>query len=142
MSSWKRIAISLFPEHRFGYFGFQQPHMTIYQIFFELQDDVKEFVKNRNQEGVERIFRYVNWCFAQRYRAHDIWNAAATAFVEHLADDDELTNLIPLWIKPEIFEDMWDEFEKRRERKGKGKFKELVGHYNRENLTNYVFEKK
>ena len=111
--------------------------MSIYQVFFKLQKDGKVYIQTGNQEGLARIFKFVEWCFAQRNRNRDIWNAAATAFLEHLADDDESAAIIPLWVKPDIFLEMEDEFKKRRERDGEGKFQKLLEEYNRYNSTDF-----
>lgn len=135
MSTWKRKALDLFPNHRDGRYSFQQPNMSIYQIYFELKSDLDDYIQEKDQEAIERIFKFVNWCFEQREKAPDIWNATATVFLEHLADTDERAELIPYWVKPEIFKDMRDEFYKRRERNGDGKFVILVEQFNRVNGT-------
>ena len=75
------------------------------------------------RKALKEIFKFTEWCFEQRNRNPDIWNAAATAFLEHLADNDERAEIIPSWVKPEIFLDMKSEFKKRRERDGEGKFR-------------------
>ena len=111
--------------------------MSIYQVFFILQEDARLYVKTGNHEGLARIFKLVEWCFEQRRRNGDIWNAAATAFLEHLADNDETAAIIPTWVKPDIFLDMRDEFKKRRDRKGDGKYQELVEEYNHINATDF-----
>jgi hypothetical protein len=129
MSTWKRIAIKLFPEHTSGSDAFQKPHMNIYQVFFQLKEDAEEYVRSNNQEGLERIFKFVEWCHEQGDRNPDIWNAAATAFLEHMADDDEGAVMIPVWVKPVVFKDMESEFKKRRERDGEGKFQLLLDNY-------------
>ena len=139
MSTWKRLAVKLFPEHNKGFDAFQKPHMTIYQVFFALRQDSEKYIQMKDNDGLARTFKFVEWCFAQRKRNPDIWNAAATAFLEHLADDDENAEIIPYWVKPEIFADMQSEFKKRRERDGQGKYQKLLDHYNRINLTNFHF---
>jgi len=58
-------------------------------------------------------------------------------FLEHLADKDSRSVLIPEWIKPDIFEAMWTEFKKRREWKGEGKAQELLEVYNKVNNTEF-----
>jgi len=135
VSTWKRIAVQLFPEHHSGFDSFQKPHMTIYQIFFQLRKDAEEYIRTGNQEGLRRIFTFVEWCFEQRNRNSNVWNAAATAFLEHLADDDQGAAVIPAWVKPDIFKEMQSEFMKRRERDGEGKFQLLLDDYNRVNFT-------
>jgi hypothetical protein len=137
MSTWKRIAVELFPEHSSGLDAFQKPHMGIYQIFFALKRDAQKYIQAENQEGLARVFKFTEWCFEQRKNSPDIWNAAATAFLEHLADDDEAAKIIPLWVKPNIFLDMESEFKKRRERDGVGKFQKLLEEYNQINSTNF-----
>ena len=137
MSTWRRLAVELFPEHNVGWDAFRRPHMSIYQVFFKLRKDAKLYVQSGDREGLSRIFKFVDWCFAQRNRNSDIWNAAATAFLEHLADDDESAAIIPSWVKPDIFLAMRDEFKQRRERAGEGRFQKLVTEYNRVNSTDF-----
>lgn len=137
MSTWKRLAIELFPEHNQGSFGFQRPHMSIYQVFFTLREDARLYIQTGDRDGLARIFKLVEWCFKQRNRNGDIWNAAATAFLEHLADDDESAAIIPAWVKPDIFLAMRGEFQKRRDRTGEGKYLELLAEYNRVNATDF-----
>ncbi len=137
MSAWKRIATQLFPEHSSGPDAFQKPHMTIYQVFFRLRKDVEKYIQLEDQEGLKRVFEFTEWCFQQRNQNRDVWNAAATAFLEHLADNDENPEIIPLWVKPDIFLDMKSEFMKRRERDGEGKFQKLLEKYNQVNSTDF-----
>jgi len=138
MSTWKRLAIEFFPKHNRGWNAFQRPQMTIYQVFFVLKGEAVEYIRSENDGELERIFKFVDWCFSQRKRAPDIWNAAATAFLEHLADDDERAEIIPRWVKPDIFKAMRTEFQKRRERDGVGKFQNLLEKYNSINDTDFV----
>lgn len=137
MSKWRRLAVPLFPEHSSGLDAFQQPDLTIYQVFFVLREDVETHIQLNDQDGLERIFEFTEWCFEQRSHTPEIWNAAATAFLEHLADDDKKADIIPLWVKPEIFLDMKSEFKKRRERDGEGKYQILLEKYNQEHSTNF-----
>ena len=111
--------------------------MSIYQIFFRLKRDAEVDIPAGNQERLARIFKFVEWCFSQRNRNRDIWNAAATAFLEHLADDDESAAIIPTWVKPDLFIAMRNEFEVRRERDGEGKFQKLLDEFNRQHSTHF-----
>lgn len=111
--------------------------MSIYMIFFDLLADFDDYLKAKDEAHIARIFKLVEWCFSQRIQSPDIWNAAATAFLEHMADKDERAALIPVWVKPGLFEEMRDEFEKRCERSGEGKFKILMDEYNQVNQTNF-----
>ncbi len=137
MSTWKRLVIELFPERNVGWDAFRRPHMTIWQVFFKLRKDAEVYVKTDDRDGLERIFKLVNWCFSQRNRSRVLWDAAACAFLEHLADDDISAAIIPTWVKPDIFLEMEDEFRKRRERDGEGKFQMLLDEYNRQNSTSF-----
>jgi hypothetical protein len=138
MSTWRRLAVKLFPEHTKGSLGFQRPETSIYRVFWDLLDDVDKFILTGDEDGLKRIFTLVNWCYSQRHRAPDLWcAAAAAAFLEHLADKDERAKIIPYWVSPDQFEFMRNEFEKRRERAGIGKFKELLEAYNRVNNTTF-----
>ena len=138
MSTWKRLAIELFPKHNRGWNAFQRSEMTIYQVFFVLRRDAEEYIRSENDEELGKIFKFAEWCFSHRKRSPDIWNAAATAFLEHLADEDVSAEIIPRWVKPEIFLAMRTEFQKRRERCEKGKFHELLEKYNSVNSIDIV----
>jgi hypothetical protein len=91
-------------------------------------------------DWVQNVFIYCEWCFKQRSRNPDIWNVTATAFLEHLADEDERVELIPRWLKPDIFEDMWDEVKKQRERKGAGLAQKLLDEYNKANNSKEEYQ--
>ena len=137
MSTWRRLVVTLFPEHYKGSTGFQRPDESIYSIFWTLLKDLDNFIQSDDVDGLTRIFKLVHWCYSQRQRAPDLWNAAAAGFLEHLADEDERAKIIPFWVNPDQFDYMRDEFEKRRERKGQGKFRELLEAYNRVNNTRF-----
>jgi len=137
MSKWRQIAIKLFPNYNKGSFAFQRGNISIYGIFIELISDLDKKIETGDFDWIQNVFIYCEWCFKQRSRNPDIWNAAATAFLEHLADEDKRAELIPKWVKPDIFEDMWDEFKKRREREGEGKAQDLLEKYNKVNNTEF-----
>jgi hypothetical protein len=126
MSTWRQLAIELFPERRRW---FQDREATCYWAFFDLLPLAVVAHTEGDSDTLNRIYRFAEWCFKQRHRAPDVWNAAATAFYEHLVDKDVTLEAIPCWVKPEIFEDMSFEFERRLERKRQGSFQELVAQY-------------
>jgi hypothetical protein len=127
MSTWRQKAIALFPDNRWW---FQQKEATPYWVFFDLLPLVIEYHQIGNIEGLRRIYSYAAWCYEQKERAPQLWNAAATAFYEHLVDHDITLCAIPEWVPPEIFVAMQDEWYKRLERKEPGRFQGLVEHYN------------
>jgi hypothetical protein len=140
MSKWRKLAVELFPEYNRGSFAFQRGDVTIYWVFFELLYDLDNKIAAGDTDWLRKVFYFVEWCFNQRKRNGDIWNAAATAFLEHMADEDSRAELIPMWVKPEIFADMWDEFRYFRERKWAGKAKQLLEAYNAARQTDFKFE--
>ena len=137
MSKWRRLVIELFPEYNKGFWAFQRGRMSLTMIFFELKNDLDEKIEIGDSEWIQNVFYFCEWCFKQRMRNPGIWNAAATAFVEHLADDEIRPKLIPIWVKPDMFEDMQYEFMKRREREGKGKAQQLFDEYNKVHGTEF-----
>ena len=137
MRTWKRLAIELFPEHNVGWDAFRRPHMTIGQVFFKLKKDAELYIHTNDRDGLARIFKFVNWCFSQRNRNPKLAGIAATHFLEHLADNDESASIIPIWVQPEVFLYMENEFRRRRERDGEGKFRKLLDEYNRQNSTDF-----
>jgi hypothetical protein len=100
--------------------------------------DADNFILKGDEDGLRRIFTLVNWCYSQRRRAPDLWEAAAAGFLEHLADKDDRAKIIPVWVSPGMFEYMRNEFEERRERAGDGKFRALLEAYNKHNHTNFA----
>ena len=134
MSDWRKLALELFPELRTY---IRDKETTIYWLFFDLLPIAVAAHKAQNTKKLEVIYRFADWCHKQKDRAPDIWNAAYTAFYEHLVDDEVTLEAIPYWIKPGLFQDMRDEFEKRLERKGKGKFRELLKRYNEANSIDF-----
>ena len=139
MSKWRAQAVRLFPEYRKGCRAFQRSDVSLYRVFFELLDDLDEKIASEDDNWLARVFEYVEWCYAQRKRAPMVWNAAWTAFLEHMADSDDRAKLIPQLVKPPIFAFMWEEFKKRRDRCGEGKSGELLEVYNAFHGTDFVF---
>ncbi len=72
--------------------------MSIYQVFFELEYDLDQKIEIGDLGWIQNVFSFCEWCFKQRSRNPGIWNAAATAFLEHLADEDERAELITHWV--------------------------------------------
>jgi hypothetical protein len=140
MSKWRHLAIELFPEYNKGSWAFQRGDMSLCMIFFELKYDLDKKTETEDTEWIRNVFIYCEWCFKQRRRNHGIWNQAATAFVEHLADEDARAELIPIWVKPDMFEDMQYEFMKRREWEGKGKAQILFDEYNKVHGTAFELD--
>ena len=126
MSTWRRLALELFPEMRRF---IQEKDTSYYWVFMDLLPMVVRAHEAEDTSALRRIYRFAEWCFEQRHRAPDLCNAAATAFYEHLVDKPVTLEAIPRWVKPEIFEDMEYEFKRRLDRQGPNRFQELVDRY-------------
>lgn len=134
MSTWRRLALELFPERRRL---LQDKETSIYWVFFELLPETISAHVQGDKPRLERIYRFASWCFHQYPRAPDIGNAACTAFYEHLADQESTWNAIVDWVQPEVFALMRNEFQKRVERKAPGTFVSLQAEYNRVHGTQF-----
>jgi hypothetical protein len=140
MSTWRRIALRLFPDMRET---IQDEETTIWWVFFDLLPIALEAHKANDKDRLKNIYALAEWCHQQRRQAPELWKAAYAAFYEHLIDDEAAFEAIPYWVPPEIFHDMRDEFERRIEilegsgRWEKGKFQELLAKYNQVNGTEF-----
>ncbi len=110
MSAWRQKAIGLCADLREE---FEDPQMTIYQVFSELLPRVREAHSRGDNDELRRIYAYAEWCFDQK--AKDLWNAAGVAFYEHLVDDPVTFAAIPHWLSPEVFAGVRTLFEARLE---------------------------
>ncbi len=59
MSKWRAEAIRLFPEYKRGSSSFQRSDVTIYQIFFDLLDELDTRIKSEDWIWMDRVFEYV-----------------------------------------------------------------------------------
>jgi len=129
MTSWRRLAIELFPERQSIY---QQENESIWDVLFDLLPAAIEAHRVHNLAELQRIYKFTEWCHTQKDVNPDIWQAAYTVFYEHLVDDKITLEAIPHWVKPTVFQAMRSEFEQRLEKSG---FRELVTKYNKVNGT-------
>jgi hypothetical protein len=101
MSTWRRKAIELFADLRNE---IQHGEATIYTVFFELLPRCRQAHRDGNEEELQKIYGYTEWCFRQKTK--DLWNAAGVSFYEHLGDYKETRDAMHKWVKPDIFEDV------------------------------------
>ncbi|NEW09928.1 hypothetical protein GK047_29020 [Paenibacillus sp. SYP-B3998] len=133
MSAWRRKGLELFYDIKFSFVGGDD---TVYSLIFELRDRVvTSHLKNDNEE-LNKIYNYAEWCFNQYRRSHYLHNAICVGFYEHLVENDITRGAIPYRVKPYIFESVKTLFEWML-RKKVGVYKELVEDYNRINKTNF-----
>jgi hypothetical protein len=100
MSTWRRKAIACLPEEREEY---QKAETTIYQVFFDLLQAVREAHLANDTELLTKYYDFAEWCFHQKRDGGYISNSAAVAFYEHLGDDEETLVSMHLWVDEEIF---------------------------------------
>jgi hypothetical protein len=112
MSAWRRITLEMFPERR-RYIQDNNWIFSIYSMFFDLLPLAREAHQRSDIDLLLRVYQYAEWCWWQKQRSRDVYNAVAVAFYEHLVDEPETRQAIPEWLKPEIFEDMLAVFRPR-----------------------------
>jgi hypothetical protein len=98
MSVWRKKAIECLPESRKD---FEDPSASIYLVFSELRSAAINFHKANNNERLQKIYDFAEWCFRQKDK--DLWNAAGVSFYEHLGDYSETRHEMRRWVKPDIY---------------------------------------
>lgn len=99
MTDWQQKALELFPDLRPD---IEEEGANIYTLFFELLPRCEAAHIAGDTPELQKIYGYAEWCFHQQEK--DLWNAAGVAFYEHLVDEPLMKEQIPLWLSPEIFE--------------------------------------
>lgn len=99
MTTWQQKALELFPDLQSD---IEEPDANIYTLFFELLPRCETAHVAGDTLELQKIYGYAEWCSFQQEK--DLWNAAGVAFYEHLVDEPLMKEQIPLWLSPEIFE--------------------------------------
>ncbi len=133
MSTWRRLAIDLFPEHK-RMIESDLLTFSIYQLFFGLLPIAHEAHEAQDWDTLDRIYRYAEWCWKQ-HRAPDVQNAVAVAFYEHMVDTTASNRDIPKYIKPRIFEEIRVLF---KQRMSDIDYQDLLNRYNKTNGTHFI----
>jgi hypothetical protein len=131
MSSWRRMALELLPEQKFQN---SRDYFSVYMIFFDLLPLAVSAHQSLNEDLLQRIYKYAEWCWTQKDKSSDTYNAVCVAFYEHLVDEEITSEAIPKWIKPVIFEDIRDVFEPRMTT---DEYQALLLRYNLANQTHF-----
>src|SRR5437870_2803281 len=113
MSAWRKRALELFPEQRRIIENKREFTSSIYQLFFDLLPDAEQAHQENNIDLLKRIYKFAEWCWKQKRRAPDIYNAVIVAFYEHLVDESSMRTAVAQWLKPEIFDDLQEVFRQR-----------------------------
>ena len=99
MTDWQQKALGLFPDLQPD---IEEEGANIYTLFFELLPRCEAAHIAGDTLELQKIYSYAEWCLHQQEK--DLWNAAGVAFYEHLVDEPLMREQIPLWLSPEIFE--------------------------------------
>jgi hypothetical protein len=98
MSVWRRKAIECMPKYRQD---FEKKGTSIYEVFFTLLGETVRAHQSNDTAKLKDYYAFAEWCLNQR--AKDLWNAAGVFFYEHLADQEETSKAMPLWVKRSIY---------------------------------------
>lgn len=98
MSVWRRKAIACMPEYRQE---LQRKDSSIYEAFSTLLGETIRAHQSNDTAKLKDYYTFAEWCLNQRTK--DLWNAAGVSFYEHLADQEETSKAMPLWVKRSIY---------------------------------------
>jgi len=121
MSAWRQKAIECAPELKKD---FESPDLTPYAVFIELLPIAQQAHINKDDNRLQKIYDYAEWCFKQKDK--NLWNAVAVTFYEHLADTETTFLQFTKWIKKEIYFDIRDLLNQRVD---ENKMKQLDSYY-------------
>jgi hypothetical protein len=131
MSTWRRIALEIFPEHNFQN---SRDYFSVYMILFELLPLVRNAHESHDEDLLQRIYKYAEWCWTQKGKSSETYNAVCVAFYEHLVDEKVTCEAIPIRIKPQIFKDLQTLFKSRMKLND---YQILLLRYNSVNQTDF-----
>jgi hypothetical protein len=103
MSVWRRKAIESFPELR-RELNDGDEIATVYSLWRDLLWLWRDAHRNGNDELLDRIYAYADWCYRQR--AEDLWNSTAVSFYEHILDEGDWEKVLPR-LSDATISDMW-----------------------------------
>jgi hypothetical protein len=92
MSVWRRRAIESFPELR-QELNDRDEIPNPYRLWMELLWLWSNAHHCGDDEILDRIYDYADWCFQQR--AKDLWNSVAVCFYEHVLDEGSWEAVLP-----------------------------------------------
>jgi len=92
MSVWRRKAIESFPELR-PKLNDRREIPNVYLLWLELRPMWVDAHTDGNDEMLDRIYGYADWCSQQRDK--DLWNSTAVCFYEHILDDGGWETVLP-----------------------------------------------
>ena len=109
MSVWRRRALESFPELR-RELNDRQEIPSPYTLWFELLARWRDARTSGNDDMLDRIYRYAEWC--SRQRAADLWNSVGVCFYEHVLDYGSWETVLPR-LSDETIWNVWGLWEDR-----------------------------
>lgn len=103
MSVWRRRATESFPELR-RELNDRHEIPTVYALWTDLLRMWSDAHRSGNDDVLDRIYVYADWCFQQR--AHDLWNSTAVCFYEHILDEGSWERVLPR-LSDATIRDVW-----------------------------------
>ena len=125
MSTWRRKAIALFPQHRLD---FARPDFPLHEVFSRLEMDAQDaHVAEMDGDPVavrtlQRIHGFAEWCLHQ---GGQLWTSAAVGFYEDLFGLVPWDRIVP-WVSPYVIDQIKATWALGVGREGEPKFDELV----------------
>ena len=95
---WRQKAIQIAPELKNN---FQDPELSLYIVFGELLDLLKQAHVDNDQKRIKDIYEYAEWCAKQNDKT--LWNAAGVSFYEHLCENELIFSQLTRWLKKDMY---------------------------------------
>ena len=131
MSKWRKVALEFFPDRRFQN---SRDYFSVYMIWFDLLPSTVSAHELNDTDTLQKVYKYAEWCWTQKGKSSETYNAVCVAFYEHLVDEEVTCEAIPVWIKPEIFKDLQNLFKSRMKLDD---YQDLLVRYNLANQTDF-----
>lgn len=109
MAAWRRHALRLFPEIRDE---LDEDAFSPHALFFILLPFARDAHQRSDEDALERIYAFAQWCHHQRVGS-ELPNAVAVSFYEHLFDDWSMREDVVPWLSPRIRDDIWPLWQQR-----------------------------
>jgi 16S rRNA A1518/A1519 N6-dimethyltransferase RsmA/KsgA/DIM1 with predicted DNA glycosylase/AP lyase activity len=98
MSTWRRKAIECLPDMKKE---IEKKDFSIYEVFSALLDETVKAHRDKDYTQLRKYYDFAEWCFQQKEKA--LWNAAGVSFYEHLGNQQETAQDMPIWVKKSIY---------------------------------------
>lgn len=99
---WRRKVIELFPQLRND---LNCDGSSLSEVFLELRLMLPEAHASGNDELLQRIYSFAEWCSQQPSK--ELWNTVGVGFYEHLFWELEDAERVAVWLSPGVVFDHW-----------------------------------